>query len=108
MQTMRRGGSPFVADVWRLELASTAKASSQGRASEMPAVRRKVRRGIVMGGFSVPTLLGLKHLASHDLLNQRPESIVLGADVADNRFDLRLVRRCRRGTGGVSQQLLRQ
>src|SRR5687767_9046961 len=100
MQTMRRRG-------WARN--GPARLSSGGRASAMPAARRKCRRVMLMRLSSlVVGLLGLEEPALHDLVDQRPEAVLLLAVRADDRGDVRLVRSRRRPARGIGQQLLRQ
>src|SRR5262249_3093508 len=83
--------------------------SSTGRASETPAARRKMRRSSFMGEpFASVYLLGLEKLTLDNFVDQRPETVVLVSDLADNGFNLLLVGRFGRSAGGVDQQLLGQ
>src|SRR5262245_24773633 len=94
MQTMRIGG--FVSP-------AGAKRSSNGRARETPAARRKWRRVCM----SIP-LLSSERFALHDLVHQRAEAVVPVADFPHNRVDVFLVSRRRTGAGGVDQEFLGQ
>src|SRR5258706_2336794 len=95
MQTIRRRGAAA---------RGPAKARSGGRASAMPAARRKCRRVMLM---RVPSL-GLEKPALHDLVNQGAEAVLLLADGADQGVDFRTVGPRESPARRVGQQLLRQ
>src|SRR5262249_8811711 len=57
---------------------------------------------------SPPTLLIQEQLALDDLVNERAQTVVLIARLADDGFDCRLIGSLRRGTRGVRQQLFGQ
>src|SRR5262245_47488029 len=99
MRTMRRRGRSARG-------GAAAQASSQGKASDTPEARRKVRRERLMGGPRRRSF-ALKRLALHDLVDERPQAVLPVANLADDALDGRPV--VRGGVaGGVGQELLGQ
>src|SRR5262249_55420861 len=108
MHTMRRRGLAAAPSA-----PAAAKASSQGKARDTPAIRRKRRRSCFMGSpHAVFTLLRhslvLKQLALDNLVNERPKAIVLATNLANDDRNFRLVILGRRCPCRVRQQLPRQ
>src|SRR5262245_19288452 len=104
MSSMRRGR---IASARRCEPRPIGNmASSRGKPMQTPAERRKVRR---FRGMTLPPFggsLAEKHPALHDVLNQRPETILLLAVAGHQLLDDFAVRELDVGAGRVDQQLL--
>src|SRR5437588_377046 len=90
----RRGGAP----------AGPSKASSRGRAITTPAARRKSRLVMLM---RVP-LFGLEEPALDDLMDQRPEAVLLLGGRPHQGVDLRSIGPRGSAARRVGQQLFRQ